>query len=36
MEYNQSITASDSIDKDDKIAILRTALDEAEGFADIM
>ncbi|GAB1733829.1 hypothetical protein NU195Hw_g9002t1 [Hortaea werneckii] len=36
MEYNQSIAASDVIDKDDKIAILKTALDESEGFADTM
>ncbi|KAI7267205.1 hypothetical protein KC345_g7998 [Hortaea werneckii] len=36
MEYTQSIAASDSIDKDDKIAILKTALDESEGFADTM
>lgn len=36
MEYHESIAASDSIDKDDKIAILEAALHESDGIADTM
>ncbi|KAI7153541.1 hypothetical protein KC349_g8297 [Hortaea werneckii] len=35
-EYHKSIAASDSIDKDDKIAILEAALHESDGIADTM